>query len=188
MLRVRSRLSVSHRSDDVLAVQISIVRRLIFGAIAVLLLASFVVSVDFEQDFQSNLIAGLIFYFSITAVCVGIAGWNSVKLLDRRQREIRYESRLFGIPLKRKILSEVTVEAVTVQTVKLIRESEKPREGMFGRPLRGYLEKRGSYHKLYLDTAERRLILEDSTEITDLQQIGQGLAEFYRVAYKVEEV
>lgn len=187
MLRVRSRISVSHRSDNVLVVQVTPTRRIVFGLLGALLLLAFFVSVDWQEDLSGRLIAGSIFYFSMTAICLGVSAWNNLRTLDRATSRIRIEKRLFGVVLRGETIDRVALESVTVQSIRLLKESEKPRDRMLSRPLRGYMDRRTAYHKLFLDMGEQRLLIEDSSDLAELDTIGQGIADFYDVTYRREE-
>jgi hypothetical protein len=151
-------------------------------------LVAFIVSVDWQVDFTRQLLVGSIFYFTITAICVGVAAWNHVRIVSKAHSKIDIERRIAGLVVSRETIDNLDVESVTLQSVRLLKESEKPRDRMMSRPLRRYMDRRATYYKLYLDTTEKRHLLDDSSDLTDLDTIGQGLADFFSVAYRREEV
>jgi len=188
MFRLRSRISVSLRDEDCLAVQSNVGRRILFGGIALLLFVSFIVGVDLERDFADGMVAGTIFNFSITAVCTVVAGWNSIVLFDRSRGRVEFIRKLFGIRLGSSSLELGEIRAVVLRGLRFLRESEQPQPGMLNQRFRGYVERRNVYYKLHLETAETFHFVEDSTDLTDLEAAAQGIADFLGVTYRREEI
>jgi hypothetical protein len=188
MLRQRSRITIRQPDETSLAVQSNTGRRVLFGGIGILLLISFVVGADWDGAPADGLIAGTIFYFGVTAICLVVAGWNSILLLDGAQREARFIRRLFGITLSRSHMDLSRVRAVVVQGLRFLRESEQPQPGLGSQRFRGYIERRNVYYKLYLETDEKLHFVEDSTDLTDLESAAQTMADFLRVGYRREEI
>lgn len=188
MIRLRSRIGLSRPDEDRLLIQSNVARRVLFGAIAAVLLLSFVVSSDWGRVQDDGMVAGTIFYFAITAICLVVAGWNSMMVLDRSRREASFIRKLFGIRLGSSSMPLESVSAVVVQGAKLLREQEKPRSTMLSSRLRGHVERRNVYYKLMLETAEKLHFVEDSTDASDLESVAMSMAEFLGVSYRHEEI
>lgn len=187
MIRLRSRIAVSQPSDDTLVVQSNRSRRILFGSIGTVLLISFFVG--FEPDAEtSGMVAGTVFFFAVTAVCLAVAGWNSLMILDRSTRRASFVRRLFGIPLSRSEMELASVAAVVVQGARLLRDEEKPRATLISSRFRQHVERRNVYYKLMLETQEKLHFVEDSTDLSDLESVAQGIAEFLGVSYRHEEL
>ncbi|MFW6288924.1 MAG: hypothetical protein ACOC2Q_03995 [Spirochaetota bacterium] len=179
---------MSQHDHDRLVVQSNVGRRALFGGIALLLLVSFVVGVDFERDFADGMITGTVFYFAITAICAVVAGWNSIVLFDRAQGRVEFIRKLFGIRLGSSSLELGDIRAVVLRGLRFLRESEQPQPGMLNQRFRGYVERRNVYYKLHLETDETLHFVEDSTDLTDLESAAQGIADFLGVTYRREEI
>jgi hypothetical protein len=188
MFKLRSRIAVTRPADEQLAVQSNLARRLLFGSLALLLVVSFIVGVDWDDDFVGGMVAGTIFYFVITAICLGVAGWNSVVLFDRAEGEARFIKRLFGVQLSRSALALSNVRAVVIQGIRFLKESEQPRSGLFGSRFRGQMERRNTYYKLQLEGEEKLHLVEDSTDLGDLEAAGKAIADFLGITYRREEL
>ena len=188
MIRLRSHVSVTHADDRRLIMQSSMGRRLLFGGISLLLLVSFVVGMDWDEGIEEGMIVGTIFYFSITAVCAAVAGWNSQLVLDRDDRRVHFIRKLFGIPVRSAALPLDDVTGVVIRGIRFLKESEKPRVGLFSNRMHGYMERRNVYHKLYLETNERAYLVEDSSDLSDLEAAARAIAAFLEVDYRREEL
>ena len=188
MIRLRSRIAFSRPDEQRLVIQSNVARRLLFGAIAAVLLLSFVVSSDWSSAGEDGMVAGTIFYFAITAICLAVAGWNSMMLLDRSRGEADFVRKLFGIRLASSSMPLSSITAVVIQGARLLLEHEKPRATMLGTRLRGQVERRNVYYKLMLETAEKMHFVEDSTDLSDLESVATSMAEFLGVSYRREEI
>ncbi len=188
MFRLRSRLSVSQTPDRRLVVELSGRRRLLFGFISLLLIIAFFVSVDFERDFGEDFSAGIIIYFALVAVCVAVAGWNSLVVLDGTRHEARFSKRLFGLALHESVVSLTTVRSVLLQSVQFLRGREMPQPGAMTNRLRNYMERRNVYFKLYIETDEKRHFVEDSTDTSELELAADSMSQFLGVPLLREEL
>ncbi|MFW6234229.1 MAG: hypothetical protein ACOC4I_02495, partial [Spirochaetota bacterium] len=74
MISVRSRLSLRKTTEDSLKIQVSPWRRVLYGAIAGVLIAGLVSGG--HAVFMNGLTAGLVFYSLMVLVSLGVAGWN----------------------------------------------------------------------------------------------------------------
>ncbi len=188
MVRLRSHISVTRVDDRRLVVQSSVGRRLLFGGIALLLLVSFLVGMDWEEGIEEGMVVGTIFYVSITAVCAAVAGWNAQLILDRNDSKAHLVRRLFGVPLRHAELPLERISAVLIRSIRFLRESEKPRGGLFPNRMHDYMERRNTYYKLHLETDERPYLVEDSSDLADLEAAAHAIAAFLDVVYRREEV
>lgn len=188
MIRLRSRIALARPDEHRLLIQSNVARRLLFGAIAAVLVLSFIVSSDWGRAQEDGMIAGTIFYFVITAICLAVAGWNSMMILDRSHGEAYFIRKLFGIRFASSSMPLSEISSVVVQGAKLLREQEKPRATMLSNRLRGHVERRNVYYKLMLETAEKLHFVEDSTDLSELQSAATAMAEFLGVSYRHEEI
>lgn len=188
MVRLRSHISVTHPDDRRLVVQSSFGRRLLFGGIALLLLVSFFVGMDWDEGIEEGMIVGTIFYFSITAVCAAVAGWNSQLILDHDDSRVHFVRKLFAVPLNHTKLALDDVTGVVIHGIQFLKESEKPRGGLFSNRVHSYMERRNVYYKLHLETDERPYLVEDSSDLTDLETAARAIAGFLGVDYRREDL
>ena len=188
MFRLRSRIAISHPSESRLVLRNNPGRRVLFGFIGGLLLVAFFLSVDWQTDFEGGMVAGTIFYFVLTAICVGVAVWSSSILFDSENDEINFTKSIFGIEIRRDRVGASAVQAVTIQGVRFLKDSERPQPGLLNTRFRNYVERRNNYYKLYLDLGERLQFVEDSTDLTDLDAIATEMARFLQVTLRREEI
>lgn len=186
MIRLRSRISYSQPTAATFTIQSNVGRRILFGGIAALLFVAFLVSADWGEGVADGRVAGTIFYFSLVAVCVAVAGWNSMVVLDKSDNKAHFVRRLFGLVLGHSTMNLSDVRAVVVQCLRFLREQEQPALG--STRMRSYMERRTYYFKLHLETAEKLHFVEDSTDSGDLEAAGQAMAGFLNVTYRREEL
>ncbi|MFP4113636.1 MAG: hypothetical protein ACOC2Y_02680 [Spirochaetota bacterium] len=188
MFRTRSRISYNRPSEELFVIESNVVRRLLFGGIGLLLAVSFLVSVDWREDFAGEMIAGTVFYFVVTAICLAVAGWNSRVELDRHAGEVRFVKRFAGVALSTSVVPAAEVTAVVVQGIRFLRDDEKAGATLLGSRFRRYVERRNVYYKLQLETEEKLRFVEDSTDFAELEPAAKAMAEFLEVTYRHEEL
>jgi len=189
MVRIRARVALKYRSDHELVIRSNPTRRILFALIAIVLLAAFLVGADWENDFGRERIAANILFFVLTGGAALIAGWSSSVTVDAGSaRQIRSAGTLFGLPIRVQTMSADDVRAVTLQGVRLLRESESPRAGLGRSRYAEFVARRTTYYKLFLDTAEDRHLVEDSTDLAELQTIGEAISRVLGVEYRREDV
>ena len=188
MIRLRSHITVTHPDDGRLVVQSSAGRRLLFGGIALLLLVSFLVGMDWDEGIEEGMVVGTIFYFSITAVCAAVAGWNSQLILDRDDARVHFVRKLFAARLRHAELPLADVTGVVIHGIRFLKESEQPRVGLFSSRMHGYMERRNVYYKLHIETDERPYLVEDSSDLADLEAAAHAIAAFLDVDYRREDL
>jgi hypothetical protein len=188
MFRVRSRITITHPSETTLVLRSNPGRRVLFGIVGALLLLAFVLSVDWQADFERGSLVGTIFYFVLTTTCLVVAAWGSSVLFDSDKKEIIFTRTIVGIAVRRDRQETTAVQAVTVVGVRFLKESERPQPGLLNTRFRNYIDRRNNYYKLYLDLGERRRFLEDSTDLTDLDAAANEISQFLHVTLRREEV
>jgi hypothetical protein len=149
---------------------------------------AFATSIDFQSDFERSALAGTIFYGFITLICLSVAAWGSAVRFDGAEKLIRFERRFAGIRVGSEETPAASVRAVILQGVKFLKDSEQPQPGLLNTRFRSYVARRNVYYKLYLEFEEKRRILEDSTDIADLEAAGTRIAQFLGVDYRREEL
>ena len=80
------------------------------------------------------------------------------------------------------------MQAVVIRGLQFLKESEQPQPGLLNTRFRGYINRRNVYFKLFLDFAESRRLLEDSTDLADLEAAAGQIAGFLNVEYRREEM
>ena len=189
MTRLRSRLVAKHLSKEQLVIQSNPGRRIMFGAIGGILILAFVIGIDWQSDSGRQLVTGLIFYFSLTAVTIAVAAWNKSVIVDTGSaHEIRFVNTLFRLPVRRSRIGLDEITGVTLQAVKLLGRPERPRPALGNSMFGSYFSRRGSYYKLYLDTNQSRQFVEDSTDAGELETIGAEMARFIGVSFAKEDL
>ena len=188
MVRLRSRLSLKPIGEKQLLLQSNPGRRAMFGAVALVLLIAFLVSVDFQVDFEREMIAGSVFYFALVALCLVVAGWNNAVLFDTAQRQVFFIKRMFGARVHSRALPSDGIRSITLQGVRLLKESERPRAGVLGSRFSAHVARRNTYYKLYIDSGDEREFLEDSTDPGELNAAGMTIAGFLGVDFRTEDI
>lgn len=189
MFTPRTRFSLQKLSDAVLVMRTNPFRRALFAALAMLLFIAFLTGFESESDLSGGRLGGTVFYALLFLICVTVALWETRFIFDRDDREVRFERRLLGFQLSGKEESLGDGAAIVVQHVQLIKESEQPdRRSLLGGRFRNYASKRNSIGKLTVETAEGRRFLDDSSNIDELEQTGQAIAEFMDIPYRKDEI
>lgn len=188
MLRVRSRIALTQPSETRLVLRNNPRRRIMFAVVAALLLLAFFLGVDWQSDFQGPIAVGTVFYFVLTTTCLAVAAWGTSVSFDSRFGSIDFSRRIAGIEITHDRVTVSDVEAVTIQGVRFLNESEQPRPGLLNTRFRTYVERRNNYYKLYLDLSDRRQFLEDSSELGDLDAVAERIAGFLSVPFRREHV
>jgi len=101
-----------------------------FGIVGGLLLLAFFVSVDWQSDFDRGSLVGTIFYFVITATCVAVAAWGSSVFFDKGGCDVSFIKSIFGLEVQRDRVEARAVQAVTIQGVRFLKDSERPQPGL----------------------------------------------------------
>jgi hypothetical protein len=185
MLRVRSRISLSQPVESRLVVRSNLGRRVLFGIIGVVLLVSFFVG---SAGGGEPMIGGTIFYFVITLISVAVAGWNSQVTFDRDAGDAVFSKSIFGIRLREDSVALASVTTVILQSLQFLKQSEQPQPTMLNSRFRGYMSRRNTYYRLFLETADEKLLIEDSSELEDLDRSANLIAAFLNVTYRREEI
>lgn len=188
MFRLRSRVSLAQPAPHQLLLRTNPIRRVLFGAVAVFLVVAFFVSYDFGAGFERGMIAGTVFYAILTITCILVAGRGSSVLFDTQADELVIEAKLFGLSVSRQSMSTKDIRGVVIQGIRFLKDSEQPQPGLLNSRFRGYIARRNVYYKLYLDLAESRRLLEDSTDLPDLEATAGRIAGFLNTDYRHEEL
>jgi hypothetical protein len=163
-------------------------RRALFGIIGLLLLIAFFTGVDWQNDFGRSSIVGTLFYGVLTFTCLGVAAAGRTVHFLSADKLILFVNTVLGLTVHRETLEIGRVEAVTIQVVRFLKDSERPQPGLLNVRFQNYVSRRNSYYKLYLDMSDGRRMLEDSTDPTELQTAGTSISEFLGVPLRREEI
>ena len=187
MFRLKSRITAVRTGESTLVVRTSNGRRVLFGVTAAFLVVAFFVGVDWELDFVDGLPAGMVFFFGVLAICTGVAGWKSSVVFDTDARTVRFSKQLFGIVVQEQTLPADDVRSVVLQGIRFLKDAERPQPGLLNNRLRDTIARRNVYYKLFLETSEKRHLIEDSTDTDDLDGAAQAIAGFLNLPVRHEE-
>ncbi len=187
MFRLKSRITAVRTGESTLVIRTSNGRRVLFGVTAAFLVVAFFVGVDWELDFVDGLPAGMVFFFGVLAICTGVAGWKSSVAIDSAARTVRFRKQLFGIGVQEQAFSVDDVSGVVLQGIRFLKDSERPQPGLLNNRMRDTIARRNVYYKLFLETSQKRHLIEDSTDADDLDSAAQSIAAFLNLPVKHEE-
>ena len=175
------------KGDKLLVLGSSPSRRIVFFVIFVVFTLGMIAGIDPTVDFTSRRLLGTVMYVAILAVSLGVAAWSKQTFFDAEKRTISTHSSFFGIPVK-KIpgISFAEVHAVVLQKVQLLKSRDMPfkRSGA----LTNVFEPRSQLFRLFLETDEQRVKLEESSYREEIERQAGVLAEFLGVSLKNEEL
>ncbi len=188
MFRLRSRMAISQPDPQQLLLQISSGRRLLFAIISIVLIVAFLVGVDWQRDFGEEFSGGIVFYFALTAVCLAVAGWNSLLLVHRSSHRALFSKRLFGVPVHQQKIELVGRVHVLILSASFLRGREMPDPGALTNRFRNFAEKRNIYYKLFIVVDDQRYFVEDATDTDELEHAAVAISDFLSVEYRKEEI
>jgi hypothetical protein len=160
----------------------------VFALISAVLIIAFLVGVDWQRDFGEEFSGGIVFYFALTAVCLAVAGWNSVLLIDRSDHRARFSKRLFGLPLHQQTVELAGRVHVLILSASFLKGREMPQPGALTNRFRNYAEKRNVYYKLFIVVDDQRYFVEDSTDTDELEHAAVAMSEFLGIEFRKEEI
>jgi len=188
LISVRNRY-VARGDEDTFVLRSNPARRLLFLAVAVLLLGGFILGFDWQEGLSGTNIGGTIFYFILVLVSLGVASWQQETVFSRRDKLVRFRKQLLLKRLQDDELPFSQVTGVVFQTVRLIKGRadhvrDLQRSGVFSQ----MMQRRNTFFRLFLETDKGKLLLEDSSDPGDLSDMGTSVSQFLGVSFKTEEI
>jgi hypothetical protein len=179
MVKIRARLSLQE-VDGRLRVKVRPVHPVLFGALALLLLAGFLIAGVPAKAFGPANLAASLFYLLLMLFIAGAAGFSRVSVADTaRGRFSRFLS-LFGLVLPfgrfdRSLneLREVILERIVLVNPRVAKEQAQWEHES--------LRKTAALHRFSLQFPGRRVVIADSTDPDDLESAAAYMAGFVGV-------
>ena len=133
--------------------------------------------------------AGLLKTVGFSAVLLALlcaGGWSTTICFDRESDNVVTVSRLFSVAVRQKNLAKITeVSRVVLQKVALLRAGPPGgRQGVFG----GLFEPRSQLIRLFLETDDARIPLDEGSNADQLKQTGVFFADFLDTPFGEEEL
>jgi hypothetical protein len=180
---------VARGDEETLVLRSNPARRLLFLAIAVLLIVGFVLGFDWGEGFSGTNVGGSIFYFLLVVVSLGVASWRQETVFARREKVVRFRKHLLLMRLQDDEVPLSSITAVILQTVRLIKGREDhvrdfQRGGVFSQ----MMQRRNTFFRLFLETEKGKLLVEDSSDPGDLSELGTSISQFLGITYRTEEI
>lgn len=161
-------------------------RRIMFIILFLMLGGAMVAGFNPETDLAGTRLLKTIGFAAVLLVLLGAGGWSGVTGFDRGAGTVETISSLFGVTVRRKILARVgEIHRIVLQKVVLL-QSAPPggRQGVFG----NLFEPRSELIRLFLETDNGRIHLDEGGNTDVLEQTGVFFAEFLNVPFSSEEL
>jgi hypothetical protein len=174
-------------NQEAVAITASSHRRIIFAGICLLLLATAIFGFDLEQDLQGNRLIGtvLILFFIVGSALA--AGFNKVLLFDKKKNLLIRKIHLFSLLISSENLVTNLSDITCLQFTDLEFMRSRKNEIHAGRsrinPM-GFFENRSHLYRLFVETSEKKILLQESTFSDDLENTIQVLTLFLGVGAK----
>ena len=185
MIRVRSRLEARQAGEHAVMVHVHPRRRILYGAMALLLGVAALFGFAGGDGFQSAPPVGIVLFSFMLLSCVAVAAYDRRTVFDKQSRSVKMAKLFAGFAFSSQTVPLDDVRAVVLQIVRLLRRSELPPSGRLGG---SRAAQRGRLFRLGVETTNGIVFLEDSADQGELETIGQGVAEFIGIDYRVEEL
>jgi hypothetical protein len=174
-------------SKEAVAITASSHRRIIYTVIALLLLATVIFGFNLEQDLQGNRLIGTVFVLLCIAGSAVAAGYNKVILFDKPKDICIRKIYLFSVLVSSGNLLTNLSAISCLQFTDLEFLRSRKNEIHAGRskinPM-GFFENRSHLYRLYAETSEQKILLQESTFSDDLENTIQVLTLFLGVGVK----
>lgn len=180
MVKIRARLSLQEEGRTILRIKVKPVNPLLFGALALLLAAGFlVVGLPADAFGPSNLAATLL-YLLLLLFIAGAAGFSRVVVVDTAKGRFSRFLSLFGLVLPfgrfdRTLaeLREVILERIIIVNPGVAKEQVRWEHASLRKP--------AALHRFSLQFRGRRVVIADSSDPDDLENSAFYMAGFVRV-------
>ena len=162
-------------------------RRLIFFLLFVVFGAAMLFGFDPSRDIGGTRLIGTILYGVVMSVLLGVIAWSKEVRFDAETGRVETAYKLFGFEIRQDAsIPFYQIRSVVIQKVQLLRDRDVPmkKSGTLG----GLIEARSHLYRLFLETGEDRLKLDEGNFLEQLTDGGKLIAEFIDVELNTEEI
>ena len=184
-LRAHNRLVL--KSDTLLVLTSSGSIRLIFLLLIAVFGAALVFGFDPARDLAGSRLFGTIIFGIVMLVLLGVVAWAKEVRFDRAKALVETVYRVFGFQVKQDpSIPFYEIRSVVLQKVTLLKDTDVPmkKSGTLG----GLIEARSQLFRLFLDTGDGRLKLDESNFREQLAGCAKMMSEFIGVALISDEI
>lgn len=182
-----NRSRIIQKDDNLVIYAHSPVRRVMFFILFLLLSTTMIFAVDPATDLSGVELLKTIGYAIVLLALLGAAGWSNTTWFDRDQGTIDTVVSFFGYTVRRRPLAPVSkVEGIVLQKAALFQDdsSHGMRSGVFGT----LFEPRAQLIRLFVETEDDRIRLDEGGEENQLKVTGEFFAQFLNVEFYQEEL
>lgn len=174
------------KSEDLILLAPSRTRRIMFFFLFLLLTATMVFGMDFAVDLSGPQLLRTVGYAAVLLVLLGAAGWSTTTSFDRGEGSVEAVTGIFGFAVRRSLLVRIDeIAAVVLQTIIVLNEAPPGgRSGVFGT----LFEPRSKLIRLYLETDNGRIRIDEDGSADQLEASGIYFAQFLGVEFRREEL
>ena len=184
-LRANNRLK--QKSDTLLLLTSSGVRRGMFLLLFFVFGIAMIVGFDPTKDFSGSRLGGTIIYLLVLFALIGVAAWSRTLVFDTAEGHIQTVYRLFGMVVKsEEALAIHDLQWVLLQNVQLLNQGTLPLKR--GGTLSHLFEVRSRLFRLFLATSEGRFKIDEGNYQDELEREGTYISQFLSIPYKTEEI
>ena len=187
MIPLGGRSRIIRKSADLVFFTSGPTRRLMFFLLFLLLTITMVFGTDLKEAFSGATLLRTIGYVAVLLALLGAAGWSTKISINREEGSVETISSVFGVTVRRSLLVNIdSIEGVVMQKVSLLRGnfSRGGRSGIFG----NLFEPPSQLFRLFLETNDERIRIDEGGEAGRFEKIGRFFAEFLDVGFSEEEL
>jgi hypothetical protein len=174
-------------NKNLLLLKSNTTRRIMFFVLFLLLTTAMIFGFEPERDLAGNRLLLTIGYIVALIVLLGVAGWSKTIRLDKDRKIIESESLIFGISAKREEMGTLDlIDAVVLQQVQLLKGGDMT--GRTAAPLKNIFEPKSQLVRLFLETEEERIKLDEGDSVESLETEATAIADFLGVPVRSEEL
>ncbi len=187
MVPFRSESAIRIKSDDIIVLSKSPRRRIVYGVAAMLLIITTVISLDPTVDFQGGRLFGTIFMFFLIIASALAAGMSRSFIFDRSKNHLLKRHMFLGISLGEpaELLSLDTITAIHLVDLQLLRSRKQEMRDPADRAQKavksGLFESRAHLHQLSVESAEKKILIQESSYADELEVTAEVLTAFLGV-------
>ncbi len=193
MVLPQPQIKLQDHKGEALVLRVGPARRLVFAAVAVVLLIAFVFTLDPQRDLEGPNLFGTVFYFVLIGGSLAMAAYDERKVFHRIRRELLIQSVIAGVCLRTTRVPFDDIQSITLQTRRLERPVGNTRVGVPDDEDAGGSEEpnitggKSRVYVLHAVTETGAHTLESSSTGEDLEEVGRSLARFLEVPFAFSE-
>ena len=187
MIPMRASRRVVRADGDTIVIATTAGRRLLYLGCFLVLLAAFVLSVDFRSDFSPPRAGGTIFVCVLMALCLGVAGWSDQVVVRKASRTALKRIVLCGIPIRTKRF-DFSSSPWELRILDLsLAVSGGNRRGNTAM-LRRFHDIRTGFHSLVLSGEAGKIAVAESSDIHEILPLAAALEGFLGIRAVREQI